>query len=298
MPAHDDLHSNNVGVIADIVRQAAKRLGHAGYDTPALDAEILMRHVLGLDRTGYFLRRNDALTPGRAAIFDDLIARRLAGEPVAYITGTREFMALPFAVSPAVLVPRPESELLVEWAVEWLNCRSPSVILDVGTGSGAIAIALAASLDPQHGHIIVGSDVSVDALGIAHRNRKRLSQHGSIRSVHLVRGDLSWWCRGPVDLLTANLPYLRPEQIASNPDLRAEPELALVAGEDGLALIQRLIADLPRVLSPHGAVGLEIDPSQADAVRELLRRALPHAEITVKRDLAGLSRHVVATPAM
>jgi release factor glutamine methyltransferase len=297
MLADDDVQSNNAGMIADIVRQAAKRLRHAGYDTTALDAEILMRQVLGLDRTGYFLRRNDVLAPEPAAEFDGFIARRLAGEPVAYITGTREFMALPFMVSPAVLVPRPETELLVEWAVDWLKDRPLSVVLDVGTGSGAIAIALAARTDPLYGHTIIGSDVSADALRIAHRNRTRLSQYGSVRSVHLVRGDLSHWSRGPVDLLLANLPYLRPEQLASNPDLRAEPEGALVAGEDGLALIRRLIADLPRVLSPHGAVGLEIDPSQADAVRELLRRALPHAEITVRSDLAGLSRHVVATQA-
>lgn len=278
----------------DVVRRGAARLEVAGIPSPRLDAEVLMRHTLDLDRTAYFLVRRDPLSPEARHAFEERVHRRLSGEPVAYITGTREFMGLPFAVSPAVLVPRPETELLVEWARAWLNDRSKSVVIDVGTGSGAIVLSVAARLDPSRGDVLIGADISDPALDIARRNRIRLAEHGEVASVHLVRGDLTRWCRGGVDLLLANLPYLRPDQFAGNPDLHAEPELALVAGDDGLALIRLVVADLRSLLSPGGAIGLEIDPSQAETVSQLLREALPDPQVMVRHDLAGLARHIIA----
>lgn len=281
------------------LRRATARLAGGGVATPALDAEILLRHVLGLggDRAALFVRRPEPLPPGAADALATLVARRLAGEPVAYLTGTRAFMGLPFAVGPGVLVPRPETELLVEWALGWLAARPagpPATVLDVGTGSGAIALGLAAHLSPDWDGVVIAADVSAEALAVAARNRAALAAHGRAGAVRLVRGDLAGWCAGPVDLLLANLPYLSPEQLADNPDLHAEPALALVSGPDGLAAIRRLVADAPRLLAPGGAVGLELDPSQASAVADLLRAALPRATVSICPDLAGLARAATA----
>ena len=275
------------------LRAAANGLAAAGRDTPRLEAEVLLRRVLGLDRTGLFLRLPEPLTPDEWRRFESLLARRAEGEPVAYLIGEREFMGLVFAVDPAVLIPRPDTEILVEWALECLRrrLREASTVLDIGTGSGAIALALAAHLGPSWPGTVVAADVSADALQVAAANRSRL---GLGERVALVRGDLAGWCGGPVDLLLANLPYLRPEQIAANPDLAAEPLGALIGGDDGLDPIRGLLADLPRLLAPGGAIGLEVDPAQADEVVRLVETVLPQAAIEVLRDLAGLDRHVVA----
>ena len=282
--------------IIDAVDAAAARLAAAGSATPRLDAEVLLRHLAGWDRTGYFLHRHDALPPGLDHAFIHLVGRRIAGQPVAYLTGSREFMGLPFVVSPAVLIPRPETELLVEWALGWLGRRTGSRVLDVGAGSGAIILVLASrvALGSDLTAAMIGSDVSPGALAIARRNQALLADRGAVGDVQWVRGDLGRWCCGSVDLLLANLPYLRPDQLTTNPALRAEPELALVAGDDGLALIRPLIDDLPRLLSPDGAVGLEVDPSQAERVRALLAATLPAARVAIRPDLAGLARHVTA----
>lgn len=278
--------------IAAVLDAATARLAAAGSASPRLDAEVLLRHVLGLDGTALFLRLRQPLAPAARVQFDALLAERSAGKPVAYLTGTRDFFGLPIAVAPGVLVPRPETELLVEWARAQLKSRPDATVVDVGTGSGAIALALAVSLAPDWHGRIVAADVSAAALAVAARNRARL---GVSRCVALVRGDLVAWCGGPVDLLLANLPYLTPAQVAANPDLRAEPELALVGGADGLGPIRRLLADAPRVVAPGGAIALEIDSSQAAAVAEMLRIACPRGLVVVRPDLAGLPRHVVAT---
>ncbi|MCC6313188.1 MAG: peptide chain release factor N(5)-glutamine methyltransferase, partial [Thermomicrobiales bacterium] len=223
--------------------------------------------------------------------FAALIARRASGEPVAYLIGEREFMALPFRVGPGALVPRPETELLVEWALGWLAHRPRAVVLDIGTGSGAIAVALAAHLAPDWAGRIIAADRSGEALAWAARNRAALAQSQRVR---LVRGDLTDWCAaGAADLLLANLPYLTPGQIAENPDLAAEPRTALDGGPDGLDLVRRLLADAPRALAAGGAFGLELDPSQTEPVAALARQTLPGARIRIIADLSGRPRHVV-----
>jgi len=251
-----------------------------------------MRHALGLDRTAYFLQRSDVLSDLDRASFAAFLQRRINRESVAYITGSREFMGRSFAVGPGVLVPRPETEILVEWALDWLTSNpGERRILDAGTGSGAIAFSIAAELAGVR-VLVVASDISAAALSYAARNRASL---GLQRAVSLVRGSLADWHGGPIDLLLANLPYLRPEQISGNSDLRAEPLLALVGGPDGLDLVRGLLADAPRLLAPGGAIGLEIDPSQAMAALELGIQHLPSLNWTIIPDLAGLARHVVGT---
>jgi release factor glutamine methyltransferase len=282
------------GKIAGVLRLASERLAAGGSETPRLDAEVLLRHVLGLDRTGLFLRLPEPLGPEERKTFTGLVERRLRGEPVAYLTGEREFMGLPFRVRAGALVPRPETEGLVEWALAWLKARPPATVLDVGTGSGAIVLALAALAPAGWTGTAIGSDTSVAALAIAVENRRRLGLDGR---VWLVHGDIAGWCRGPVDLLLANLPYLRPDQVEGNPGLRSEPALALVGGPDGLDLIRGLVVDAPRLLAPGGAIGLEIDPSQAMTVVDLLSVAMPGAATEVRPDLAGFARHVVVQTA-
>ncbi len=282
---------NETTTIWGAVTAATARLSATGAASPRLDAEVLMRHVLGLDRTAYFLRRSDPISPADNAAFCHLVARRQTGDPVAYIVGSREFMGLPFAVGPGVLVPRPETEILVEWALDWLRDRTSTMdVLDIGTGSGAIPLALATLAPPGKLRTVVACDISDAALRYAAANRKHL---GLMEVVGLVRGDLGTWHAGGVDLLLANLPYLRPEQIAGNPDLGPEPALALDGGSDGLDLVRRVLKDAPRLLAPGGAIGIEIDPSQGDMVLALGRRCLPDSTWSVLPDLAGLQRHVV-----
>jgi len=280
--------------LADLVRDAEDRLAAAGLATPRLDAEVLLRHVLGIDRTKLFLRLPDLAGQGVAQSLDALLDRRLAGQPVAYLTGIREFMGLPFRVDPDVLIPRPETELLVEWALDWIRVRPGATVVDVGTGSGAIAISIAALVPPERDLTVIAADISAAALAMAQRNadlhdpqlRGRLS---------FVQGPLLEPIRRPVDLVLANLPYLTPAQIAENPELAAEPALALNGGADGLVLVRQLIGDVPRVLAPGGAAGLELDPSQVDTVEALIRSAMPGKDVRTIHDLAGLPRHLIVS---
>lgn len=280
----------NTLTVTRALRTARERLRAAGLESPDLDADVLLRHVLGWDRTQLFMRANTPVGPAALAAYEALLARRLAGEPVAYLTGVREFMGLPFAVSPAVLAPRPETEILVEWAAARLRERGEGRVIDVGTGSGAIALSLAEQLGAAWRGAIVAVDVSPAALAVAARNR---ATFGLETRVALRPGDLLRDEAGPFDLVLANLPYLRPAQVDGNPDLAAEPRLALDGGADGLDLIRALLADAPRTLAPGGALGLEIDPSQAAAVAALGAAAFPGARVTVLPDLAGWARHVV-----
>jgi release factor glutamine methyltransferase len=278
--------------ISDALRLGKARLAIAGSETAGLDAEVLLRHVLGIDRTTLFVRLREQIAVEVLAAYDDLLEERARDVPVAYLTGEREFMGLVFAVGPGVLVPRPETELLVAWAVSWLRQRDQQRVtaVDVGTGSGAIAIAIAAQMDPRWPGRIVASDVSLDAISFAARNRARLDTH---HRVALVQGSLTSWLRGPVDLILANLPYLRPEQIGENDSLAAEPRMALDGGADGTDLIRLLLADAPRVLASGGAIALEIDPSHRDDVVAMARRTFPVSEMQVLPDLAGFDRHVI-----
>jgi release factor glutamine methyltransferase len=277
--------------VADLVRTGAQRLGCMGSDSPRLDAEVLIRHLTGWSTTQLFMHYPDPAPADLVTSFETLVDQRRDGTPVAYLTGEREFMGLTFTVTPGVLVPRPETELLVEWAIERTG-RGP--VVDVGTGSGAIAVSVAAlARKPVPG---IATDLSADALEVARCNAVRLLPADRCGYVEFRQGSLLEPVTEQVSLVLANLPYLTPDQIAGNPDLDREPRLALDGGEDGLDLVRALIADLPRVLAPGAGVGLELDPDQCATVEGLLREAFPGRTIRTIQDLAGRDRHVMLEP--
>ena len=277
--------------VADLLRTASHQIAASGSSTARLDAEVLLGKVLNLDRAQLFARLQETASPNDGEAFDALVRRRCAGEPVAYLTGQREFMGLPFKVTPGVLVPRPESEHLVEWAIGWLAGRTGMQVIDVGTGAGIIAAAVARYAPLGSIDRVVATDISIDAVAVARNNIAELGLKGA----EVIQADLLDGLPGPFDLVLANLPYLTTEQIAQSPSIAAEPMVALDGGREGLELLMRLIGDLPRVLAPGGAVALEIDPSQDDTVPELLRAALPDATIISQPDLSGRPRLITAT---
>lgn len=276
--------------LAALIRSATSRLANAGIATPRLDAEILLRHTLGIDRARLFLRLPESVGDDNASTFAALIDRRIAGEPIAYITGAREFMGLSFVVNPDVLIPRPETELLVEWALSTIRAGERVTVVDIGTGSGAIAISMA-TLAPHSADVsVIGTDISEEALSVAKRNLVRIIPR---HPVTFLQGSLGEPIRNPVDLVLTNLPYLNPAQIGANPDLAIEPRIALDGGTRGLDLVDTLVRDLPRILSPRGAAGFELDPAQCQPVRSALKAAFPGHDVRIITDLAGRERHVV-----
>ncbi len=229
-------------------------------DTARLDAELLVMDVLGLDRTHLLLNQNDEMSAEHQRRLAELANRRLEGESIAYILGKREFFGLDFDVSPDVLVPRPETELLVEWALKWLVARANSSVIDVGTGSGAIAVSIAANTPVSTR--ITASDVSVEALDVARRNAER---HVPGR-IEFIASDLLADVDGSFDLVLANLPYLRPDQIDGNRSIAAEPRLALDGGLNGAEIIYRLIDQIAASDPLSSAIMLEVDPANASPI--------------------------------
>ena len=278
---------------AGLLFQAARGLAEAGVDAPRLTAEALLAHVLGITRTQLLSRPERQLSAGTLAQFQSLVSRAAQGEPLGYLTGRREFYGLDFLVDSRVLVPRPETELLVDLA---LNLQSPVrrasnlQLLDVGTGSGCIAIALALKLPAAR---VTAVDISPVALALARLNAER---HGVSNRVTFIQGDLlanlppAGRLIANYQLLIANLPYIPSDEFRRLPVARHEPALALDGGPDGLALIRRLLSDAPRLMDPRGRLLLEIGAAQGEAAAALARAAFPSAQVEIHQDLAGLDR--------
>jgi release factor glutamine methyltransferase len=275
--------------VRQALRWAVRLLAAREIESPRLDAEVLLAHVLDTERSRLPLHWDDCLTAEQAHAYNALIQRRLAREPVAYLIGRRPFYDVDLVVNPHVLIPRPETEHLVEEALGWAQARQgPLRIADVGTGSGAIAIVLARHLPQSH---VWAIDISREALAVASLNATRYDLVGRIT---FLQGDLLAPLAGTVDLVAANLPYVRREEL---PELMAdvrdyEPEQALVGGLAGLDLIERIMPQLAEHLARPGLALLEIDPRQAEAVRRLAQQHLPDAAVSVVSDYAGLERVV------
>jgi release factor glutamine methyltransferase len=279
---------------------AARRLKETGSDSPQLDSAVLMAHVLGVSKGWLYAHPNRLLTPDEIARFEELVRHRMCQEPVAYLVGFKPFYGLDITVDRTVLIPRPETEILVDRVLEHVR-RSVKdgfvpKVADVGAGSGAIAVALAVNVP---GLIVYATDVSEDALAIAAQNVWR---YGIGDQVQLIPGNLLDAIPEPVDVIVANLPYVASPDLAElAPQVRDyEPVLALNGGPDGLDVFRSFFASLsgPRrrdKLCQGGRVYLEIGWNQGDEVRSLAQETFPGADVTVLLDYAGLDRIVLVT---
>lgn len=251
-----------------------------------VDAQVLLAHVLGCNRAWLIAHADDILSMDHATAFFALAKRRRVGEPVAYLTGVREFWGLPLRISPAVLIPRPETETLVEVALAHLPAREPCRVLDLGTGSGAVALAIAHERPEAR---VLATDISDAALSVARENAHLLS----ISNVEWVQSD--WYAQLPAaavdfDLIVSNPPYVEAgDAHMDGGDLRYEPAHALTPGSDGLAAVRRIIFDGVTRLQPLGCLAVEHGYDQADAVRGLFDMA-GLRDVRTARDLAGIPR--------
>ena len=268
--------------IADGLRQARERLPES--DSAGLDAELLLCSVLRCDRARLYARPEQGLSRTQAALFDERIAQRAEGRPVAYLLGKKEFWSLELSVSKDTLIPRPETELLVEQALELLPAGCAREVLDAGAGSGAIAIAIAKERPESR---ISAVDNSPAALAMARQN---IAAHG-LRRIRLIQADwLNFKHERPYDLIVGNPPYIAADDPhLKRGDLRFEPRAALVAGQDGLAAIRQLVPGAARQLKPGGWLLLEHGWRQGRAVRALFKAA-GFARIGTLRDHNRLER--------
>jgi len=287
--------------VAALVAAAATKLAAAGSTSPRLDAELLLGHVLGVDRTGVIAAGGAQVGPGLREVFAAAVARREAREPIAYIRGFREFHGLALASDARALVPRPETELLVDAAVTEVAGRLagapraadslPLRIADVGTGTGAVALALLAALRRRRmdGQVaVLATDASPAALQLA---RENAVVHGLADRLEFAEADLLPDGLSGLDLVCANLPYVKTADMATlAPDLAWEPRSALDGGDDGLDIIRRLLLRLPGVMARGGVALLEIGADQGVSVVVAVGDALPGWRCTVTADLAGLPR--------
>lgn len=291
-----------MATVSLLLDEGVARLRESGSETARLDAELLLGHVLGLERTALIANADAQVSEGSLAAYHEALARREAGEPVAYIRGLKEFFGLAFAVDARALIPRPETERLVELAEAEVRHRlvaaprkagaAPLRIADVGTGSGAVAIALAVALRKK-GMLdevrITAADVSADAVQLATENAvgHAVGDRIAFEVADLLPGSggSSW------DIVLANLPYVRSAVVPTLPLATSfEPRLALDGGPDGLNLIRRLLAALPYAMARDGVALLEIGGDQGFAIVEAVDGTIPGWRCTVEVDLGGLPR--------
>jgi release factor glutamine methyltransferase len=276
-----------VATLRDLVLAARRRLAAAGIDSAALDASVLLEMATGLTRAGVVARLHDPAPEAVIAAFEALVARRAAREPLAYLVGRREFWSLPFQVGPGVLIPRPESEHVIEAALEAFPDRArPLRILDVGVGSGCLLLTLLHEYPAAAG---VGTDVGPAALAWAQANARSLDLAGRAR---LVQGALAADETGPFDLLLCNPPYVATDDLATlESELAFEPREALDGGADGLDVYRQLVPLVPSLLTPDGIAVLEHGAGQEAAIAALARDA--GLSSGSRRDLAGRPRVLV-----
>jgi release factor glutamine methyltransferase len=289
--------------VDEVLRAATQRLVASGSPSARLDAELLLGHILGVDRTAVLAHPEGQLSTDQAERYDAAVERRASGEPVAYIRGIKEFYGLAFAVDSRALIPRPETERLVEVAAAEVMRRltaaprdrdhPPIRIADIGTGSGAVAVALIMLLR-KHGvrdeFSVFATEISPEALDLA---RENAVGHAAADRLRFVEADLlPPYIEAPFDLVLANLPYVRSDVVPTLPVAASfEPRIALDGGPDGLEVIRRLLERLGEgALAPDGEALLEIGADQEAGITGAVAEALPGWTCRVERDLAGLPR--------
>ena len=297
--------TNETWTVLKIIQWTTEYLKGKGIDNPRLDSEVLLAHLLRLDRVGLYLNFDRPLSRDELSSFREIVKRRGSREPLQYITGHQEFWSLDFKVTPDVLIPRPDTEILVEEALkavrrETLDVRRqnqlPFTILDLCTGSGCIAISLAHELKDAVVHAI---DASEAALSIARENAEK---NGVRDRVIFLQGDLYEALTSHVsrltsyDLIVSNPPYIKNIDIPNiQPEVRDyEPRMAVDGGTEGLGFYKRIVADAPNHLSPHGWLMVEVGEGQADAVSKMMTDTGAFESISTVKDLAGIERVVRA----
>lgn len=268
--------------IREALQQAYQRLSASS--TPRLDAQVLLCHLLHVEKVYLVAHDDRVLSDEEAVAYQKLVERRAMGEPIAYILGTKGFYGLEFIVTPAVLIPRPETEHLIDAALQWAGGKSSLIAVDIGTGSGAIAVTLA-NLMPQA--VVHAVDISQVALDVARQN---VARHEV--SIHLHQGYLAQPLIDAairVDLLLANLPYIRHAELSYLKVSQQEPHLALDGGADGLDLIRALLCQIPDVCHPGALILLEIGAEQGQAVANLAAALNPRS-VEILKDYAGHDR--------
>jgi release factor glutamine methyltransferase len=253
----------------------------------SLEGEILLRHVLSIDRAQLFSQLDQKINPDKIESIKRALARRIDGEPAAYITGHKEFYGLDFIVNHSVLIPRPETELLVEKTIALTKRRKILTIADVGTGSGAIAVALAVNLPRV---TLYATDISATALEVAVANA---AMHGVTDRITFLQGNLLEPLPAEIDLVIANLPYVMTSGIKNDGALAFEPAGALDGGEDGLERFREFCRAARKKLVGEACILMEVGKGQASAVRVLLEKSLPGRIIGIERDLAGIERVIM-----
>ena len=274
--------------LRDVWLSAAELLEEAGIDDARFEAEVLLRHAIGRNRAQFYAALTEPMTKSDFTRFFETVRERIERRPLAYITGAREFYRLEFRVTPDVLIPRPESELLVDTALDHL--RKSRVrgarLADVGAGSGALGIAIA---HHRRGARLVATDISAAALGVARENARRLLRRAS---AEFVQGDLLTPLNGLFHCIVANLPYIPEERLARlEPEVAEhEPRQALTPGTAGTELQLRLLTQLRPRLAPNGIAVLELDPGQEDAIAAAATQLLPDATVRVLNDFSERPR--------
>ena len=277
--------------VGPAVNTATQRLEETGITTARLDAQVILAHVLGVDRSWLFAHYEHELAPEHAERYTELIVRRIAREPVAYLVRHKEFYGIDLYVDHRVLIPRPETEMLVDQVLTEATVRAPQgiTVVDVGTGSGAISLAVASNVPNAQ---VYALDLSINALAVARRNVER---HDLCDRIHLIHSDLLTALPVRADVVVANLPYVNTGDFATlDPDVRNyEPSGALVAGPQGVDVIARLLPQLPACLNPGGVTVLEIAYDQGELVTALVEELLPQAtQLELHRDYHGRDRVV------
>ncbi|MBQ2696056.1 MAG: peptide chain release factor N(5)-glutamine methyltransferase [Clostridia bacterium] len=276
-------------VIGNLLKEATAVLSAAGIESARLDSEVLLSHVLKKDRLYLVMHRNDEADETVEAAFRELVARREKSEPVAYLTGSREFMSLEFSVCPGVLIPRPDTETLVEFVIEKFSERENPSILDLCTGSGAIAVSLAHYLPNSR---VTAADISDLCVTVAGENAEK---NGVSDRVTVLQQDVfAYESEEPFDCVVSNPPYIPSEVVYTlEKDVKDyEPHLALDGGEDGYTFYRYLSTKAVQLLKSGGLLVLEVGHDQAETVAGFLRETNAYKTVGTKQDLAGINRVV------